>query len=249
MIVGATIKMSKSKKNVVDPEDILSSYGADATRLFVLSDSPPDRDLEWTESGIDGAWKYVNRLYRIYDENLPIVKDISSDKPSSFSDNATELRRKTHQTALLMGRDIEDFHMNKAVARLRELSNMIETYKADSQDEKWALCEALEYMAICMNPILPHLAEELWCIMGHKGLLVETPWPKVDEGLLQTNVVTLAVQVNGKVKSTITISRDAAESEAKETALADENVIKALDNKEIRKFIYVPNRIVNMVVG
>ncbi len=246
---GATIKMSKSKKNVVDPEDILSSYGADATRLFILSDSPPDRDLEWTESGVDGAWKYVNRLYRIYDENLSLIESIPKDAPDAFSDNAKDLRRKTHETALQISKDIEDFHMNKAVARLRELSNMVEGFKINENSEKWAMREALEYMAICMNPIMPHLAEELWQMMGHETLLVDTSWPVVDKNLLQTTVVTLAVQVNGKVKSTIMLPRDAAEKEARETALANEDVQKALDNKEIRKFIYVPNRIVNMVVG
>lgn len=246
---GRVEKMSKSKKNVVDPEDILSSYGADATRLFILSDSPPDRDLEWTESGVDGAWKYVNRVHRLYDENVETIKSAPDSLPADFSENAKELRKKTHGAALNIGKDIEDFHMNKAVARLRELSNAMESFKIQDDSDIWALKEAMNYLAICMNPVMPHLAEETWQMLGHDTLLVDTPWPDADESLLESNVVTLAVQVNGKVRTTITLPRDAAENEARETALADDNIQRALDNKEIRKFIYVPNRIVNMVVA
>ncbi|MAM34187.1 MAG: leucine--tRNA ligase [Micavibrio sp.] len=245
---GRVEKMSKSKKNVVDPQDILETYGADATRLFILSDSPPDRDLEWTESGVDGAWKYVNRLYRLYEEG---IRD-TNDAPSSagkLSDRAVELRIKSHQTASMVAADIEDFHMNKAVARLRELSNMMEKFKISDEGDKFALREALHYLAVCMNPVMPHLAEEVWSMLGHDTLITDAPWPQIDKSLLENDTVTMAVQVNGKVKATITLQKDAQESEARDVALADENIQNAITGKQIRKFIYVPGRIVNVVVG
>ena len=248
---GRVEKMSKSKKNVVDPEDILSSYGADATRLFILSDSPPDRDLEWTENGVDGAWKYINRLHKIFIENIEVAKNAPEKCPDKLSDRALELRRKAHMTARDVAQDFDNFHMNKAVARLRELSNMIETHKLDTNEagDLFALREALAYLAQCMNPILPHLAEEVWALMGNETMLVFENWPIVDESLLKTDSVKIAIQVNGKVKTTIHLPRDAQEEEAKELALANDDIARAIDGMNLRKFIYVPNRIINLVVS
>lgn len=248
---GRVEKMSKSKKNVVDPEDILSSYGADATRLFILSDSPPDRDLEWTENGVDGAWKYINRLHKIFIENIEFTKSAPEKCPDKLSEGASELRRKAHMTARDVAQDFENFHMNKAVARLRELSNMIEAHKLNLKDagDLFALKESLSYLAQCMNPILPHLAEEVWALMGNETMLVFESWPIVDESLLKTDSVKIAIQVNGKVKTTIHLPRDAQEAEAKELALANDDIVRAIDGMNLRKFIYVPNRIINLVVS
>ncbi len=243
--VGPSIKMSKSKKNVVDPEDIMDTYGADAARLFILSDSPPERDLEWTESGIEGAWRYVNKLHRLVSDCLPRMPEAGAAKPQQLDAAANDLRRLAHGTAKGVAKDIEDFAMNKAVAKLRELSNAINAYDG----EEWALREALEYLAVCLNPFVPHLAEELWAMLGHETLLVETDWPAVDESLLVANVVTIGVQVNGKMRGTIEIAPDADEAAAKQAALAQENVKKSIGEMQVRKFIYVPGKIVNMVVG
>jgi leucyl-tRNA synthetase len=247
--VGPSIKMSKSKNNGVDPQDIIDTYGADAARLFILSDSPPERDLEWTEAGIEGAWRYINKLHRsitMLVEELPKAGTVA---PSDFSDNALALRRQTHAAIAGIASDIENFHMNKTVARIREFSNALFSFKPSSEDEKWALREALESFVILINPMVPHLAEELWSELGHKNLLAETSWPKADESLLVEDTITMAVQVNGKVRATITLPKDADEAQAKAIALQEENVQKALDGKDIRKFIYVPGRIVNVVGG
>lgn len=252
--VGPSIKMSKSKKNVVDPEDIMEAYGADAARLFILSDSPPERDLEWTESGIEGAWRYINKLYRMI---LTMRTHIAADDvtaPQHFADDARSLRVATHKTIVEVGKAIEDFAMNKAVAKIRELSNIIASPPQAIQYEMldggaWALKEAIETLIKLMNPMMPHLAEELWEALGNTTILAEESWPEADESLLASEVVTIGVQVNGKMRGEITLPPDASEEDAKARALEQDNVQKFIDGKQVRKFIYVPGRIVNVVVG
>ncbi len=243
--VGPTIKMSKSKKNVVDPEDIMDAYGADAARLFILSDSPPERDLEWTESGIEGAWRFINKLHRMVGEMKESLPPVGTEISGDLDDAAGELRRMTHKSIIGIAEDIENFHMNKAVARMREFSNAITGYK----ERDAVMREALESFIILINPMMPHLAEELWQMMGHKTMLVEQLWPNADETLLTTDIVTLGVQVNGKVRASIDLAPDASEEEAKAAALAQDNVQKFIEGKKMRKFIYVPGRVVNMVVA
>ena len=247
--IGPVIKMSKSKKNVVDPEDILDTYGADAARLFILSDSPPERDLEWTEAGIEGAWRYINKMHRIITEADLSAKDMAM--PGAFSDNATKLRSVTHKAILGTAEDIENFHMNKAVARIRELSNAISGFKPADDADKWALRESMEVLIKLFAPMMPHLAEELWSALGHDTLVAEEAWPDADESLLKTESVTIGVQVNGKMRATIDLSPDASEDEAKEVALSQDNVKKFVEGegKSVRKFIYVPGKIVNVVAG
>ena len=246
--VGGIVKMSKSKKNVVDPEDILQTYGADAARLFILSDSPPERDLEWTESGIEGAWRYVNKMHRLISENKDRLPS-AGKAPREFTPIAINLRRATHKTIRGVGDDIEAFAMNKAVAKVRELSNSISVFTAATDDEKWALRESIETLIILMNPMMPHLAEELWEMLGHKTLLVETPWPKADPALLVADSVTIGVQVNGKLRAQITLPSNADQKTAEETALGEPGVRKALEGLQVRKVIVVPGRIVNVVAG
>lgn len=242
--VGSTIKMSKSKKNVIDPEEILETYGADAARLFILSDSPPERDLEWTESGIEGAWRFVNRVY-----GAITAMDFQDGDDTTLRNEAMELRRLTHKTIKGVADSIEAFAMNKAVAQLREFYNGFTAFKAEDAGDHFVLKEAVESFIIMMNPMMPHLAEELWSLMGHETMLTETPWPDYDEKLLVSDTVKIAVQVNGKVRATITLPADANEDQAKDVALAEEGVKRAMDGKDVRKFIFVPGRIVNVVVG
>ncbi len=246
---GAVVKMSKSKKNVIDPQDIIDTYGADAARLFILSDSPPDRDLEWSEAGIEGAWKYINKLHR----SLMEIKDKLAAKdapaPSAFSDEGSKLRRTVHQTIDAVGREIEDFHMNKAVAKIRELSNDMVSFDPKDDSDAYALREAWEALVVLINPMVPHLAEELWAELGHDQILADTNWPETDESLLENDTVTIGVQVNGKVRATITLSPNASKEEAEELALADPNVQKAIGGGGVKKVIVVPGRIVNVVAG
>ncbi|HRQ61309.1 MAG TPA: class I tRNA ligase family protein, partial [Alphaproteobacteria bacterium] len=228
-------KMSKSKKNVVDPEDILGTYGADAARLFILSDSPPERDLEWTESGIEGAWRYINKLHIMAGDTLA---QTSTQRDES-------LTRLTHKTIIAVSEDIEAFRMNKAVARIREFSNAIEKSLKDGADVR----EPIQTLIQLISPMIPHLAEELWSMMGHKTLLANAPWPKADASLLTEGSVTIGVQVNGKMRATITLAPNASEEDAKTAALGQDNVQKAMEGLKLRKFIYVPGKIVNVVAG
>ena len=246
--IGGSIKMSKAKKNVIDPEEILETYGADAARLFILSDSPPERDLEWTESGIEGAWRFVNRAYNAI---LPLdLSMANAEKPGNFTPSAMEMRRMTHKTVKGVAEDIEAFVMNKAVAKLREFYNFFTGFTAKDPSEKWALAEAVRAFIIMLNPIMPHLAEELWAIKGlGQGLLVEQAWPSYDEGLLLADVVKIGVQVNGKVRATITLPANADQKAAEEAALAEENVKRAIGDMSVRKVIVVPGKIVNVVAG
>lgn len=245
---GRSEKMSKSKRNVVDPEEIIQTYGADTARLFMLSDSPPDRDLDWTDSGVDGAWRYVNRLWRMIDGAA--ISDWSTDanRPDSLGAKGDEIERQTHKTIAAVTKDIEAFHFNKAVARVRELSNGIEGTDLDDKGTAWAFAFSAKTVVLLIAPMMPHLAEELWSKMGGKGLVADAPWPKADPDLLVEDSVTIAVQVNGKVRGTIDVAKDAAEDSVREQALAVENVTSFIGDKEIRKVIVVPNRIVNIVV-
>jgi len=247
--IGPPIKMSKSKKNVIDPQDIIDTYGADAVRLFILSDSPPERDLEWTEAGIEGAWKFVNKLHRLVSDVISGLPEANTPAPSEFTDAALALRKAAHKAAEGMSKDIENFHMNKAVARIRELSNDISGFKPADDSSMWALREALEILVKLFNPMMPHLAEELWSLLGHDIMLAESNWPEADPALLKEDSVTIGVQVNGKMRTTISLAPDASEEEAKEVALAQDNVKRFVEGKQVRKFIYVPGKIVNVVAG
>lgn len=241
--VGRVEKMSKSKRNTIDPQDILETYGADAARLFILSDSPPDRDLEWTVSGLEGAWRYINKLYRLASE-LPAAK--STD---GMSGEGEKLLKKAHQTIDMVAKDIEAFHMNKAVARLRELSNAAESFKPQNDGDNAALREAIEFLLRGLNPMIPHITEELWAGMGHDTILADTPWPKLNAAYLVNDTANIAVQVNGKLRATIVMSRDTDAQKAEEIALANDDVAKAIAGQTVKKVIVVPGRVVNVVVG
>ncbi|MDR3439591.1 leucine--tRNA ligase [Telmatospirillum sp.] len=246
--VGRSEKMSKSKKNVVDPAGIIGTYGADTARLFMLSDSPPERDLDWTEAGIDGAYRYVNRLWRlVIDPPLPLPA-VDAPAPATFGPAAARIRSLTHKTIALVGDDLDRFHFNKAVARIRELSNAFAEISGDDDGMAWALREGLEALVRLAGPMMPHLGEELWSELGHTTLLADSPWPEADRSLLVEDSVTLAVQVNGKLKGTITLAKTADQDAAEAAALALPNVASLLGGKPPRKVIVVPNRIVNVVV-
>ena len=246
--VGRVEKMSKSKKNVVDPANIIDAYGADAARLFMLSDSPPERDLEWTEAGIDGAWRYISRLWRAVGELADKLPAAGTPAPEKFADKATALRRAVHKAVAGVSDDLEKFRFNKAVARIRELSNALADFKPADDGDFWALREGYEAVVRLVSPMMPHLAEELWSQLGHGTLLTESAWPEADADLARDDEATVAVQVNGKLRATILLPRDADQATAQEIALAEPNVVKAMEGKPARKVIVIPNRVVNVVV-
>ena len=247
---GRSEKMSKSKRNVVDPAHIISTYGADTARLFMLSDSPPERDLEWTEAGIDGAWRYVNRLWRLAAISPIPLAAVGSPQPDSISGRALSTRQLIHRTIAHVDDDLERFQFNKAVARVREMTNALGEFNGSDKDgdgAAWVLREGLEVAARLIGPMMPHLAEELWNLLGQNGLLAQTPWPKADPALLEDETVTVAVQVNGKLRATIQLPKDTPAETAEATALAQPAIISILAGKPPRKVVVVPNRIVNVV--
>ena len=233
-VAGRIEKMSKSKKNVVDPDDIVDQYGADAVRWFMLSDSPPERDLEWSEAGIEGCWRFVQRLWRL------------TSQVSGAEGFDKALDRKTHQVIAGVGVDIEALAFNKAVAKIYDLANAIE--KAAPSASRDA---AIRTIVLLSSPMVPHLAEEAWTVLGAQlggGLIADAAWPVVDPTLLQEDEVTIAIQVRGKLRDTLTVAKGLPQAEIEALALASQKVQHAIDGADIKKIIVVPDRLVNIVL-
>ncbi|MEG3144522.1 leucine--tRNA ligase [Sphingomonas sp. RT2P30] len=228
--VGRVEKMSKSKKNTVDPEPIVDQYGADATRWFMLSDSPPERDLPWSEAGIEGSWRFIQRLWRLFDG---IEEGLGQD---------IALERKVHQTIAGIAIDIEALSFNKAVAKLFELVNAIE--RAGPSASRSA---AIRTLMLLVAPMAPHLAEEAWAANGGAGLIADAAWPAVDPALLVEDEVTIAIQVNGKLRDTLVMAKGLPRDEIEAAALASDKVVRILEGRTPRKVIVVPDRLVNLV--
>ena len=243
LLAGRSEKMSKSRKNVIDPVHIIETYGADTARWFMLSDSPPDRDLDWTEAGITGASRFVNRLWRLVGAHAPHLPPPGGHPAGS--DAGHELRRAAHAAIANVTEDLETFHFNRAVARVHELANTVSL--ADEAVPGPVLREALEIATLLVGPMMPHLAEEMWQMLGHGTLVAESPWPKADADLLIDDSIKVAVQVRGRLRGTIELPRDAGQEEAEELALALPTVVAALAGAPVTKVIYVPNRIINVI--
>jgi leucyl-tRNA synthetase len=251
ILTGGIEKMSKSKKNVVDPEAIIERYGADTARWFVLSDTPPDRDIEWTENGVEGAWRFTQRIWRLVAD---IQQKGAADKrfPADISPDALELRRATHRTIEAVTDDLKGLRFNRGIARLYELANALTAalHKNDRSDGMAAaIREAGDAFVTLIAPMMPHLAEESWKVLGHETLLVDQPWPKADPALVTSDEVTIAVQVNGKRRDEIRLPKGLSQAKVETAVLALENVKRALDGKPVRKVIVVTDRIANVVSG
>lgn len=228
--VGRVEKMSKSKKNTVDPEPIVDQYGADAVRWFMLSDSPPERDLPWSEAGIEGSWRFTQRLWRLFDGlEAAEGRDVAID-------------RKLHQTIAGIAIDIEALAFNKAVAKLYELVNAIERAAPSA-----SRTDAIRTLMRLVAPMAPHLAEEAWAVAGGEGLIADAAWPQVDPALLVEDEVTIAVQVNGKLRDTLTMPKGSPRETVEPIALANANVQRILEGGTPKKIIYVPDRLINIV--
>lgn len=246
--VGRVEVMSKSKKNVVDPGRIIDAYGADTARLFMLSDNPPERDLEWTESGVDGAWRYINKLWKMVAEpHIPLSAPPGLLTPDALDPGSDKTYRFIHKTIAAVTDDLGRFAFNVIIARMRELTNALSELKPEQKGAAAVYRFGMEHVARLLQPMLPHLAHEMWAALGHDTLLLNEAWPVADPAMLIDHVVTIAVQVNGKLRATLCLPRDMDKTEAEKTALAQDGVIRALAGATPKKIIIVPNKIINIV--
>ena len=245
--IGGVEKMSKSKKNVVDPDDIIARYGADTARWFMLSDSPPERDVQWTQDGIEGAWRYVQRVWRLFNE-----ADMSRGGLGAAAvpqgEAARALYAQVQTTIDHMTQDLAALGFNRAVARLYELTNALQGFKPSDDEMVQTKTYGLQMLARLLSPMMPHLAESGWAKLGGAGLVAEQPWPEADLSVLISDVMVLPVQINGKKRAEISVPKDADNAMIEAAVLAEPQVEKFLDGKSIKKTIIVPGRIVNLVI-
>jgi leucyl-tRNA synthetase len=247
--IGAIEKMSKSKKNTVDLDEFINEFGADTARWFVLSDSPPERDVIYTDVGVQGARRFVQRIWRMVEECVERAPPPGTPEPGAFGPDAMTLRRAAHRTLEKVGTNIENLRFNVAVAQVYEFSGALQTALGKSGDGMpWALREAAELLVQMFGPMMPHLAEECWARLGYNTLLAEQPWATPEPALLVDDTVTIAVQVNGKRRDEMTVPKSAGQGELESAALKLEGVIRALEGRPVKKVIVVPQRIVNVVV-
>jgi leucyl-tRNA synthetase len=254
--IGPIEKMSKSKRNTVDPDDILSTFGADTARWFMLSDSPPDRDVIWTEDGVQGAYRFVQRLWRLTNDLAEFAAPANAARPSTFSANAEGIRKAAHGALAHVSEDIQRLRFNRSVAHIYELANALTaslnglraTGAKISADLAYAVREAADILIRIAAPMMPHLAEQCWEALGHKTLVADEPWPVLEPGLLVEEMITLPVQVNGKKRADVTVARNAADKEVEAAVLALEPVQRALEGRAPKRVIVVAQRIVNVVV-
>ena len=251
--IGPIEKMSKSKRNTVDPDDIMSTYGADTARWFMLSDSPPERDVNWTEDRVQGAARMVQRLWRLVGEAAEIGAPVA--RPANFGPDALALRKAAHGALAKVSGAIEKLHFNVGVAHIYEFANALQAALAAAKaggapaagDLAWAVHEAANILVQLFQPMMPHLAEECWAALGHTALAAAQPWPQAEADLLVEDTMTLPVQVNGRKRADVTVARDAANGDIEAAVLALEAVQRALEGKAPKKVIVVPQRIVNVV--
>jgi len=252
VVVGPSLKMSKSKKNVVDPEELVEEYGADTLRMFCLFASPPERDLEWSEQGVEGSYRFLSRLWNVVVENKGELVRAKGYDREKLSQELKEVVRKTHQCIKKVTNDIEDrFHFNTAIASVMELLNLVTKTISETQrtEDFWAVIrEALEISLVLLNPVVPHITEELWSILGNPGRLSELPWPSYSEDALIQETKLVVVQVNGKLRAKLEVPADITEEALKAMALQDAKVQKYLEGKAPKKIIIAQGKLLNIVI-
>ncbi|MEQ8558033.1 MAG: leucine--tRNA ligase [Henriciella sp.] len=240
--VGPIEKMSKSKKNVVDPDEIIQTFGADTARWFVLSDSPPERDVEWTQSGAEGAGRFVQRVWAIFD-------DLQAAGAIGETTNVTPLVKYSHRSAAAIDKAILEFRFNAAIAACHDWVNTLKKAEGASDETPETRKQSARMLAVCLTPFMPHLAEECWRALGEDSFVSDAPWPKSDPALMEESTVTLPIQVNGKRRGEIEVEKAALPADIEKIALANPDVATFLDGKVIKKVIVVPGRIVNIVAA
>jgi leucyl-tRNA synthetase len=250
VMIGGTEKMSKSKNNGVDPQSMVAKYGADTVRLFSMFAAPPEQSLEWNEAGVEGMARFLRRFWRevvthASQPDHPVVD------PASLDAGQKTLRRQLHEAIQKVGDDLGRRHsFNTAIAALMELLNAVGKFADMSEQGRAVRHEVLETMVLLLNPVVPHVSHRLWQVLGHpESVLEDQPWPVVDQGALVRDALTLAVQVNGKLRGTIEVAADAGKDVAEAQALAHPNVQAFLEGLSVRKVIVVPGKIVNIVAG
>jgi leucyl-tRNA synthetase len=250
--IGSVEKMSKSKKNVVDPDEIVATYGADTARWFMLSDSPPERDVQWTEAGVEGASRFQQRIWRLVSETIDLTKQSLEIVHVSDDDEGLALRKIVHRAVHNVGADIEGLRFNRAVAQIYELTNALVRsaglVSAAPAGRLSALQQGVEYLIQLVAPMMPHLAETCWEALGKPGLVADALWPEVDPALLVDDSVTLPIQVNGKRRGEITVAKGMPAAEVEKLVLSLDEIVRILDGKAPKKIVIVPDRIVNVVV-
>ena len=249
MVLKDGVKMSKSKGNTVDPQALIEQYGADTARLFTMFAAPPEQSLEWSNKAVEGSHRFLNRLWRSTLTHVENSACVALDK-DNLSDELKDLRRQTYQALTKVSDDLGRRHtFNTAIAAVMELMNAIAKFEDDSEQGRAVRQEALEMVVLMLAPITPHICDQLWRALGHDEAVVGVTWPEIDESALKQDKIELMVQVNGKLRAKIKVNAEAAKDAVEAEAMADENVQKFIDGKEIRKVIVVPGRLINIVVA
>jgi len=248
MVLKDGAKMSKAKGNTVDPQGLIQKYGADTVRLFMMFAAPPEQSLEWSDDGVQGSFRFLKRFWSAVVEHVAAGPSVKLDV-TALNDQQKDLRRKTHQTIAKISDDIGRRHsFNTAVAASMELLNAINKFDDESSAGLAVAREALEAVVVMLSPMVPHICHALWQELGHNSVLIDQSWPEVDEDALERDQIEIVVQVNGKLRARLAVAADASKNDVEAAALADENVQRYIEGKDIRKLIVVPGRLVNIVV-
>jgi leucyl-tRNA synthetase len=250
MVLKDGAKMSKSKGNTVDPQGLIDEYGADTVRLFVMFAAPPEHTLEWSDEGVQGAFRFLRRLWRIVDEHVATVSVAPEKLDIAGLDEAQAgLRRSLHQTILKVSDDVgRRYTFNTAIAALMELINRVSKFAPQTGQDRAVVQEALDSIVLMLSPIVPHICHRLWQRLGHTSAVIDEVWPVADEDAVQADMLEFIVQVNGKLRARIRMPATASENELQNAALENENVRRFVADKDIRKIIVVPGKLVNVVV-
>ncbi|MEC7671601.1 MAG: leucine--tRNA ligase, partial [Pseudomonadota bacterium] len=250
--IGPIESMSKSKKNIIDPQSIVETFGADTARWFILSDTPPERDIQWTDKGVEASSRFIQRIWKIVNDGMSIISGIDIDEPKEFTENSLKMRKITHNAIKDITDALENLRFNRAIAHIYELSNEMQSIinknkKLNDISELYSFRELLETYCQLFAPMAPHLAEECWKIIGCNDIISQREWPQLIEKYIQEDTVLIVVQVNGKKRGEIEVAKGLSQNEVEAAAMKIDNVSKSI-NSEIRKIIYVPNRILNVVI-